>query len=652
MRSIKQLAHAIAIPPMLGLLGFAGILVNERIERLSEATKIERKTEATKAVGEFVHRLQRERGTTAWHAAVGAGDTDAMMAARRDVDTSLVGMLAAMPKSELDFVSIPPNGSPVKLSEVASRLADLRARIDAGALDGESGFQKYNDLVGVGIDLISETARDGTALSLRTGDALANYRAVAIAKEFAGRERAMGAVSLSRPMITMIDTGRIAVLAGMHRSALQGVRGDASDPTLRELREFRSSPVTAKLDSLRRNFMTNAGSPPRITPEEWFAAATAEVDALYTIEQHAAARTMAFANLDRSDALFELVMMGLASTLIAIGAFVVAARTAQSMTEPLSRLTAATKALAGGDLTAPTMAEGPTEIRATGEALEVFRQSLWANQQMSRELADASRMASLGAVAASIAHEVNTPIGNALMVTSSLAESVKQFRSELARGQIRRSSIDACMQQADEATNLIQSNLLRAAQQIRSFKQMAVDQTSNMRRSFDLKATVDDSVRSCLPVVREANVEVDVDIAEGIMVESSPGGLSQVIINLLENAIRHGFAGRSSGHVAIVGTITDSDHVRLAFSDNGVGIPEALVSKVFGAFFTTRANSGGSGLGLHIVQTIVKTQLGGSIELKAGPEGGAQFVITFPRIGPANDSSNHSAHTEEVPRAA
>jgi len=267
---------------------------------------------------------------------------------------------------------------------------------------------------------------------------------------------------------------------------------------------------------------------------------------------------------------------------------------------------------------------------AVAAAHEALKTEVAEREAISQELVEANRLASLGALVAGIAHELNTPIGNALMVTSSFQGAVRELHAEVTSGSVRRSSLDRFIQTVEEAGRLLDSNLNRAAVQIRSFKQIAVDQTSRRWRPFNLKRTIDDAVRSCTPLLRAASVGVETNVDSGIDMEGYPGALSQLIVNLVENAVKHGLADAAAGEVRIVACRADEAFVEITVSDNGVGIPESLNSKVFGAFFTTTAQHGGTGLGLHIVKTIANGPLGGTIKLGTSEEGGAQFVVVLP----------------------
>jgi signal transduction histidine kinase len=301
----------------------------------------------------------------------------------------------------------------------------------------------------------------------------------------------------------------------------------------------------------------------------------------------------------------------------------------------VERLTRAMGALAEGDthVEIPASADRD-EIGAMSRALLVFRDGMENNLVLARELAETSRLASLGALVAGMAHELNTPIGNALSVATAFGEGMRCFTEEARSGRLRRTALEDFLRRTRDAAGLIERNLLRASQQIGSFKQIAVDQTGDQRRVFELDAALKDVVESMRPSVRRARASIALDAEPGVALDGYPGALTQVVCNLVENAEKHGLADRSGGMVRIAARRRGSDGCEVVVSDDGVGVPEALQSKVFDAFFTTRAGKGGSGLGLHIVNTIVSGALGGQVSVESRPGDGARFTIVLPLVAP------------------
>lgn len=250
------------------------------------------------------------------------------------------------------------------------------------------------------------------------------------------------------------------------------------------------------------------------------------------------------------------------------------------------------------------------------------------------KLVEQEKLAALGSLVAGVAHELNTPIGNSLLTASSLEEMTDQIVAEIQSGSIRRSRIDNFGVQAKAACTLLMRNLANAANLITSFKQIAVDQTSDKRRIFNLYTVTSEVTATLGGRIRRDEHQLSVQIPEDIDMDSFPGPYGQVITNLILNALIHAFDGKKNGEIHIVAERINELQVKLIVSDNGVGINENNLSRIFEPFFTTRMGQGGSGLGLHISYNIVTAILGGSIQVKSRVNRGTSFEITLPLIAP------------------
>lgn len=254
-------------------------------------------------------------------------------------------------------------------------------------------------------------------------------------------------------------------------------------------------------------------------------------------------------------------------------------------------------------------------------------------QQTQAELLQSEKLAALGALVAGVAHELNTPIGNAVTVASTLVNTHRAFRERTERG-LTRSALAAYLDDVQEGGQIIERNLQRAAELIGSFKQLAVDQTSAQRRPFELHELVQEIALAMRPTLRKTPITLHADIAAGWAFDSYPGPLGQVLMNLIGNALTHAFEGRSEGSIVLAAEPAEPGWLRLIVSDDGCGIAPELQKKVFDPFFTTRLGQGGSGLGLHIVYTLVGGVLGGRIELQSEPGRGSRFVLHLPLKAP------------------
>jgi PAS domain S-box-containing protein len=255
-------------------------------------------------------------------------------------------------------------------------------------------------------------------------------------------------------------------------------------------------------------------------------------------------------------------------------------------------------------------------------------------RQAMDQLVQAEKLAALGHLVAGVAHELNTPLGNARVVAGGLGEHLREFAAAVDSGVLRRSQVDAFLSRSQEAVDLLERNTARAADLIGHFKQVAVDQTSARRRRFDLRQTVEEMLVALRPQFRRTAHRIELDLPPALELDSYPGSLEQVLANLISNSLIHGFAGVGAGCIRIEAAPLDADHIQLRYGDNGAGIPDAIQRRIFDPFFTTRLGGGGSGLGLYIVYNLVTGVLGGAIQVDSSPGHGVVFNLTLPRAAP------------------
>jgi PAS domain S-box-containing protein len=251
-----------------------------------------------------------------------------------------------------------------------------------------------------------------------------------------------------------------------------------------------------------------------------------------------------------------------------------------------------------------------------------------------RQLVQSEKIAALGHLVAGVAHELNTPIGTMLTLASAFEDRLKTFSRELDEGKMTRSAATENLASMITAAATLQRNAHRAAELVASFKQVAVDQASTRRRSFDLAQTVAEVLQTLAPLLRhQSGIEVSVDIPGGLVLDSFPGPLEQVLTNLFTNSLAHGFEHHDRGRIEITGRPHEGSVV-LRYADNGKGIEAKLLDRIFDPFFTTKLGQGGSGLGLYIVYNLVTGGLGGRLHASSEPGAGACFEIVLPLSAP------------------
>ncbi|MFA9215472.1 MAG: PAS domain-containing protein [Sphingomonadaceae bacterium] len=257
-------------------------------------------------------------------------------------------------------------------------------------------------------------------------------------------------------------------------------------------------------------------------------------------------------------------------------------------------------------------------------------------QRTQNELVQAEKLASLGALVAGISHELNTPLGNLLTISSALRDEHAGFLQQLTQGAITRSALQQRFARDQEMLELVERSARRAADLIDNFKQVAVDQTSDHRHRFDLHELVAAQVPGLLAEAGRKAVVIHNQIAPGIACDSFPGPLGQVVTHLLQNALRHAFDGRAGGSIQL-SCVRDDEQLALSVSDDGIGMDAAMLLRIFDPFFTTKLGRGGSGLGLPVCKRIANGVLAGDLVAQSQPGHGSSFTLTMSRTAPGTN---------------
>lgn len=254
-------------------------------------------------------------------------------------------------------------------------------------------------------------------------------------------------------------------------------------------------------------------------------------------------------------------------------------------------------------------------------------------------LVQTEKLAALGRLVAGVAHEINTPVGTSLTVASALIDKTKRFEADVAKGDVRRSTLSEFIAASREAASQIMFNLGNAVELIQSFKQVAADRNVSDRRRFDLGEVTEQVVRGLRYGLRGQNLTVAVECEPDLAMNSYPGPYGQVLTNLVLNSAAHAFPDGGRGSVHIAAQASGKGNVEVLFSDDGCGMTPEVKRQVFDPFFTTRRDQGNTGLGLHIVHNIVTNRLGGRIHLETKPGMGTKIQIIMPREAPRESAA-------------
>lgn len=272
--------------------------------------------------------------------------------------------------------------------------------------------------------------------------------------------------------------------------------------------------------------------------------------------------------------------------------------------------------------------ERTLELSQTNDSL---KQTLSTLNQTQGQLIQSEKMASLGSLVAGISHEVNTPIGIGMTAASHLEDETNKLIIAYEAGNMKRSSLEKFMEHAIESSEIIVKNLKRASELIRSFKRVAVDQTSEDWHDINLYEYINDVITSLRPRFKNTNILVENHCDQDIHFYTNPGAIYQIFSNLMINSIVHGYEQGQPGLIDIH-CEQESNSIRLFYHDDGKGIPADDLNKVFDPFFTTRRGSGGSGLGLHLVYNLVNTSLKGDVQVLSEPGTGTKFTLILPKL--------------------
>jgi PAS domain S-box-containing protein len=279
---------------------------------------------------------------------------------------------------------------------------------------------------------------------------------------------------------------------------------------------------------------------------------------------------------------------------------------------------------------------GELEMRKAKDAAEAALRNL---RETQNSLIEAEKLAALGRLVAGVAHEVNNPVGISLTVASSLERKTATFTAEVERGDLRRSRLTDFLETSRDAASQLVANLNRAAELIQSFKQVAADRNYSDQRLFDLGDLTEQVVMSLRPGLRKHHLTLTVDCQPNLTMNSYPGPYGQVLTNLFLNAVAHAFPDGRPGTVDIQVRESGKDSVEVIFSDDGCGMSLDVRRRAFDPFFTTRRDQGGTGLGLHIVYSIVTNRLGGRLDLDSEPGKGTRVQIILPRVAPLEQAA-------------
>lgn len=239
----------------------------------------------------------------------------------------------------------------------------------------------------------------------------------------------------------------------------------------------------------------------------------------------------------------------------------------------------------------------------------------------SRKVAEAEKIASLGQLVAGISHEINTPLGISYTGVSYLREKIETAISQTP------GDISAILKELLDVSILVERNIERTASLVRNFKNISVNQIQENRQTINLSRHLEDIIHSSEGLLKPGMHQAILDCPPDITMEGYPAALTQIIRQLMENSVKHGFQDRPAGHIDISARIV-AGMLELVYRDNGQGIPEDNRNRIFEPFFTTNRGEN-AGLGLNMVYNLVCHMFKGDIVLLPTEAPGVHFHITL-----------------------
>ena len=275
--------------------------------------------------------------------------------------------------------------------------------------------------------------------------------------------------------------------------------------------------------------------------------------------------------------------------------------------------------------------EKTRELQSTTDQLQNTLNRL---KQTQAQLIQSEKLAALGRIVAVVAHELNTPIGNCLTVATTLDEKNQVFENIVKSGEpLKRGQMLDYLEQTHQAMNIISRGLGRAGELVENFKKISVDQESDSKKQFDLKTLVDNTMTLLLLSDKESRWKMTINIPSAIILNSYPETLEQILAILFDNAVTHGFEGKTQGHIRIKAK-ADDQRLALSFSDDGCGMSEETQQRIFDPFFTTRLGKGNNGLGMSICYNLTEGILGGHISINSQSGQGTTVTLEVPLVAP------------------
>lgn len=316
-----------------------------------------------------------------------------------------------------------------------------------------------------------------------------------------------------------------------------------------------------------------------------------------------------------------------AGLVVLIGSIIIIRRIALMISQPIEDLTMGTLAMKNGQYDVRVETSGGGELSELAKSFNTMAEEIEDNFIQIRSKSESLSL--LASFAAGMAHDLKTPIGNSNTLISYLDEEVKKFNEAYQNNQLRKGKFEAFIREMEESIDIMSKNIAQATELVTGYKTVSVDQLNRERRMIDLRSYVNEVLHTLRPKLKTSNITINNNVDDNVITWTYPGAISQILTNLIMNSQIHGFESMEAGQIDI-SIKKEGGNIVMVYEDNGVGISQENLKKLYDAFFTTKHDKGGSGLGMHIIYNLVKSLLHGRVECESQLGHGVRFTIVFP----------------------
>lgn len=261
-----------------------------------------------------------------------------------------------------------------------------------------------------------------------------------------------------------------------------------------------------------------------------------------------------------------------------------------------------------------------------------LEKSLGDLERTQKYLIESEKLASLGTLVNGISHEINTPLGTCVTTSTFLQKQINDLRRNIEDNKLSKPMLLTQLNKLSEGQQLITDSVIKSADMVNNFKQIASDQYTHKLAEFCVYEYINLVLNSTnIHSEKTVQVETKVNCSESLVIKGYPGLLSRLIVSFVSNSMMHGFKNRSKGLIEIDFSTTDAG-VEFRYRDDGCGINKAVINKIFDPFFTTSRSGDTSGLGLYTAYNIVIGNLGGTIKCESEEGHGVELIIQIPKI--------------------